>query len=72
MFESLTTGEITLTTCILGPTIALIFGAIGGAIGGIIIGGEHLGKELAAMMGGFFGPIAAVPGVLVALIILYL
>jgi hypothetical protein len=70
IINALMAGEITLITCILWYIIAMIIGAIGGAIGGIIVGGEHLGNELAAMMGGFFGPMAAAPGVLLALIIL--
>jgi hypothetical protein len=70
IFNSLLTGEITLITCAIWYCIALAIGAAGGAIGGIIVGGEHLGNDLAAMMGGFFGPLAAAPGVLLALIIL--
>ncbi len=50
--------------------LALFASVIGGAIGGIIVGGKHLGNELAAMLGGFYGPMAAVPGVILALIIL--
>jgi len=68
--NSLIAGEITLITCAIWYCIALAIGAVGGAIGGIIVGGKHMGNELAAMMGGFFGPIAAAPGVLLALIIL--
>ena len=70
IFNTLINGEITLITCILWYIIAFIIGAIGGAIGGIVVGGAHMGNELAAMMGSFFGPIAAAPGVLLALIIL--
>ncbi len=68
--NSLMAGEITLTTIILWYIIAMLVGAIGGAVGGIIVGGKHMGNELAAMMGSFFGPMAAAPGVLLALIIL--
>jgi len=70
IINSLMVGEITLITCILWYITAMIVGAIGGAIGGIIVGGKHMGNELAAMMGSFFGPMAAAPGVLIALIIL--
>jgi hypothetical protein len=56
--------------------LALILGAaaslIGGALGGVAIGGKALGNELAAMMGGFFGPLAVVPGIVVGLIFLRL
>ena len=73
MFDSiLSSADITLMTCLVGSITALIFGAIGGAIGGIIIGGKDLGNDLAALMGSMFGPVSAVPGVFIALIILYL
>ena len=56
--------------------LALILGAaaslIGGALGGVAIGGKSLGNELAAMMGGFFGPLAAIPGLVVGLVLLRL
>ena len=70
IINELITGQINWGTGAVWYVIALIIGAIGGAIGGIIVGGEHLGKELAAMLGAFYGPMAAAPGVLVALIIL--
>ena len=38
---------------------------------GMKIGAEALGKELAAMMGAFYGPTAALPAVLLGLLILY-
>jgi hypothetical protein len=63
-------GNITWPTGIIWYVIALIIGAAAGAVGGMIIGAEHMGKELAAMMGAFFGPIAAAPGVAVAAIVL--
>jgi len=50
--------------------LTIVAGIIGGAIGGIKVGGEHLGNELAAMMGGFYGPMAAIPGIIIALVVL--
>ena len=70
IIDTLSGNNITITTFLLGFIIALVTGVIGGAIGGIIVGGKHMGNELAAMMGGFFGPIAAGPGVIIALIVL--
>jgi len=70
IWNDLVSGNITIITGIIWYCVAFVAGAIGGAIGGILVGGEHLGKELAAMMGGFFGPIAAAPGVLLGLIAL--
>ncbi len=70
ILNDLASGQISWLTGTIWYVIALIIGVIAGAIGGMIIGAEHLGKELAAMMGGFFGPIAAAPGVLLAILIL--
>ena len=50
--------------------LALVLAIVGGALAGIRIGGEHLGKELAAMMGAFYGPVAVLPAVVVGLIFL--
>lgn len=72
MLESLAPGEITFGTAVILLVLALASGVVGGAIGGIIVGGKALGNELAAMMGAFFGPIASVPGVVAALVILAL
>ncbi|ODR98207.1 hypothetical protein AUC69_09850 [Methyloceanibacter superfactus] len=61
---------------IVGAAVALIAGAaaslVGGAIGGVLVGGKALGNELAALMGGFYGPLAGVPGLVVGLIVLAL
>ena len=66
----LISGDLSVITIIIWSIVALIVGAIGGAIGGIIVGGEHIGKELAALMGSFYGPLASLPGVIIGLIIL--
>lgn len=47
--------------------VALVLSMAGGALAG-----KDLGNELAAMMGAMFGPTAAVPAVLVGLIVLAL
>lgn len=61
---------------IVVAAVALIAGTaatlVGGAIGGVVVGGKALGNELAAMMGGFYGPLAGVPGIVVGLIVLAL
>lgn len=51
--------------------LALVLTLLAGAASGLKIGAEALGKELAAMMGAFFGPTSALPAVLVGLGILY-
>lgn len=61
---------------IVGAAVALMAGTaaslVGGALGGIVVGGKALGNELAALMGGFYGPLAGVPGLVVGLIVLAL
>jgi hypothetical protein len=51
--------------------LALLLALAAGAASGLKIGAENLGKELAAMMGAFFGPTAVLPAVLIGLAILY-
>lgn len=56
--------------------IAMIVGALaslaGGAVGGILVGGKHLGGQLAAIIGAFYGPLAGIPGVALGLVIVLL
>jgi len=60
--------------CIIGAAVALIVGTaasiVGGALGGIAVGGKAMGNELAAMMGGFYGPLAGLVGMVLGLIVL--
>jgi hypothetical protein len=51
--------------------LALVLALAAGAASGMRIGAEALGKELAAMMGAFFGPTAVLPAAVVGLTILY-
>lgn len=51
----------------LALALGIVASIAGGAIGGVVIGGKHLGNELAAMMGGFYGPMAGIGGVLLGL-----
>ncbi|MEM9387298.1 MAG: hypothetical protein AAGA68_19725 [Pseudomonadota bacterium] len=59
-----------VATLLLAIVLAFAAGIAGGAIGGVAVGGKHIGNDLAAMMGGFYGPLAALPGIALALIIL--
>ncbi len=52
--------------------VGIIFGAVGGALVGKTIGGKDLGNGFAALMGSLFCLSAAVPGVIVGIIILAL
>lgn len=57
---------------LIGLTLlALLLALIGGAASGLRIGAEALGKELAALMGAFFGPTAVLPAIVVGLLLLY-
>ncbi len=44
-------------------------GAAGGAATGVRIGGQAMGNQIAAVMGGFFGLSAVVPAAVVATLI---
>jgi len=58
----------------LALVLVLVAGALasvaGGAVGGMIVGGKALGNELAAMLGGFYGPLAGVGGIVIGLLVL--
>ena len=52
--------------------VGIIFGAAGGALVGKVVGSKDLGNGFAALMGSLFGLSAAVPGMIVGIIILAL
>ena len=60
-----------LLTAIELLLFANVLSSIAGAVTGVKIGGEFLGKQLAAMMGGFYGPMAVLPAVLLGLALLF-
>jgi hypothetical protein len=70
--QDMTSGSVSWASASLLCSIALLLGAAGGSLGGMLVGGKHIGYGLSAMMGTFFGPIAALPGVVVALVVLFL
>ncbi len=49
--------------------LATVLSAAAGIVTGIKVGGEFLGKELAALMGAFYGPIAVIPAALLGVLI---
>ena len=67
---SLGAGEINLITGFLWFTLAVALSVVGGAIGGILLAGKDLGYQLAATIGGLFGPIGVMPAVLLGLVVL--
>lgn len=68
--QSLMSGELNFATGAVWLLAALVFGSAAGALSAMKLAGKDIGNELALMMGSVFGPLAAVPGVLVGLIIL--
>ena len=62
---------MTVTSLLLLFLLALALALAAGAASGLKIGAEALGKELAAMMGAFYGPTAVLPAAAVGLAILY-
>ncbi|NEO33743.1 MAG: hypothetical protein F6K36_25645 [Symploca sp. SIO3C6] len=70
--NSLGAGEINLITGLVWLTIATVLSVVGGAIGGILLAGKDLGYQLAATIGGLFGPVGVMPAVLLGLVILKL
>lgn len=69
---SLAAGDINLITGLVWLGIAAALSIVGGAIGGILLASKDLGYELAAMIGGLFGPAGVIPAVLLGLIVLKL
>jgi len=67
---SLGTGEINLMTGLIWFALAAGLSVVGGAIGGILLAGKDLGYQLAAMIGGLFGPVGVIPAVIVGLVVL--
>ncbi len=70
--SSLLSGDINLMTSLVWLVIAASLSIIGGAIGGILLAGKDLGYELAAMTGGFLGPVGVIPAIFIGLLILNL
>lgn len=68
--SSLMTGEISWLTALFWLAVATAISIIGGAIGGILLAGKDLGYQLAAMIGGLFGPAGVIPAVLIGLAVL--
>lgn len=70
IFQHLTNGQLGIATIIVWTLIATVLAMAGGAIAAVQLAGKDLGNPLAALMGVLFGPVAAVPGVLIGLIVL--
>lgn len=64
------TGYLSIVSIVVWALVAAVFAIAGGALAGMKLAGKDLGNALAAMMGAMFGPVAAVPGVVLGLIVL--
>jgi hypothetical protein len=58
-----------MMTSVLMCLAAVVAGAGGGAATGIKIGGQAMGNQMAALMGGFFGLSAVAPAAVAAVLI---
>ncbi|MCU0543606.1 MAG: hypothetical protein MUE44_15745 [Oscillatoriaceae cyanobacterium Prado104] len=63
-------GEVTLWTGTVWLAIAAGLSIVGGAIGGVVLASKDLGYELAAMIGGLFGPAAVIPATVLGLLLI--
>lgn len=72
IWQQLATGELNVITGLIWLAIVLLLSVAGGAISGVVLAGKDLGNELAAMMGGMFGPTAAIPAAVLGLLVLHL
>jgi hypothetical protein len=61
---------LSYATVVITLVVATFASIAGGAVGGIAVGRKALGNELAAMLGGFYGPLAGVAGITIGLIAL--
>ncbi|MGB3649878.1 MAG: hypothetical protein WBA41_01520 [Rivularia sp. (in: cyanobacteria)] len=72
MVTSLMAGDLNLLTGFIWFMVATVVSMIGGAIGGMLLAGEDLGYNFAAILGGLYGPAGVIPGAILGLIVLNL
>jgi hypothetical protein len=70
LIRELGSDRITVFTCIVWMIVAIALSIGAGAFAGLRLGGKDLGSGLAASMGALYGPLAAVPGIFLGLMIL--
>jgi hypothetical protein len=63
-------GHLNTAGILLWTVVSILLSVAAGAVSGMVLAGKDLGFSLAALMGAMFGPVAAAPGVLAALIVL--
>jgi len=70
LMTQLASGHLDALTVVIWTVIAALLAMVGGATAAVRLAGKDLGNDLAALLGAMFGPVGAVPGILLALIIL--
>lgn len=70
--QSLASGEINFATGAVWLVASLLCGGVAGSLSALKLAGKDIGNELALMMGSVFGPLGAVPGIIIGLIVLKL
>jgi len=68
--HQLGSGQLTAITILVWTFLSIVLSVAGGAAAGLSLGAKNLGNSLAALMGAMYGPVAAVPGILIGLIVL--
>jgi len=63
-------GHLNTAAILVWTVVSILLSVAAGAVSGMVLAGKDLGFSLAALMGAMFGPVAAAPGVLAALIVL--
>ncbi len=68
--NALLSGRLTALTILVWTMLSILLSIGAGALAGMVLAGKDLGNNLAAMFGALYGPLAAVPGVLLGLLVL--
>jgi hypothetical protein len=68
--QQLAQGHLTVPSAAILLVLAFVLSVAGGALAGIALAGKDLGNPLAALMGGMFGPTAALPAAAAGLLML--
>jgi len=66
----LASGRLTIVTIVMWTLLSIVLSVAAGGVAGLVLARKDLGASLAALMGAMYGPVAAVPGILAALIVL--
>jgi hypothetical protein len=70
VIHQMASGQFNAITIVLWTLLSFVLAVASGAAAGVKLAGKDLGNDLAALIGGMFGPVAAAPAVLVGLIVL--